>query len=164
MTKCLVHLISCQYIQYCIHYTPYGTLTGCCSRRGVNWSLDLSFFECVESFFSLVERESAASRRQNSEGGTLTCSLWGKIHCGWLKQVLTHTCSGEVLYGAKSPFWMKLICKDLTKWTASTIPAHNKLLSHHRDLDDVFFGTGHQLSSGLQLVSNSGVGSRLGHS
>ena len=77
---------------------------------------------------------------------------------------LTET-SGEVLYvWCKIPVCMKLICKDLTKWTASTIPAHNKLLSHHRDLDDVFFGTGHQLSSGLLLVSNSGVGSRLGHS
>lgn len=98
MTKCLwINTSFLPVHQRCPHY---GTLTGCCSRRGVNWSLDLSFFECVESFFSLVERESAASRRQNSEGGTLTCSLGGKVHCGWLKQASKHT--GEVLHDTKS--------------------------------------------------------------
>ena len=71
------HLCGYEALQTCACMV-YDTPTGCCSRRGVNWSFDFSFFECVESFFSLVERESAASRRQNSEGGTLTCSLWGR--------------------------------------------------------------------------------------
>ena len=54
-------------------------LTGCCSKSGVNWSFDLTFLGWVESRRSLVERESAAARRQNRDGGTFTCSLGGPL-------------------------------------------------------------------------------------
>lgn len=87
----------------------YDTPTGCCSRRGVNWSFDLSFFECVESFLSLVERESAASRRQNSEGGTLTCSLWGRTTTNDQRSNVVKFCGYEMFSVLTSPILMSLL-------------------------------------------------------